>query len=170
MPPQCEAFKEDEFEDYLLGHSPAIQAKAISDHCRSCPDCRGHLSELEGFIVNLRVALSRVEVEVAAAASLGTADREETDTREGPRLPCNVAVSVSYLGDNGVMRRVSGELIDRSVEGAALVVPEAIPVDISALITIKTRTLDATIKYCEASESGFRIGVKLVGRFGNGRR
>lgn len=79
MPQPCHAFTDDDLEEYLLGHSPLGQASSIVYHCRSCRGCQVQLTELEGFILGLKLALSRVDAEALAATEFEDHDMEETD-------------------------------------------------------------------------------------------
>lgn len=128
MPPQCSAFTDDELEGYLLGSSTQDLSRRIAAHCRACTDSQAQLAELERFILKLKVALDRVESEGTVADWFDDTDSERVESRGANRLPCNTPVSVRYLDEAGAGQLSCGCLVDRSVEGAALILPDPLPV------------------------------------------
>ncbi|MGJ5814868.1 PilZ domain-containing protein [Paludibaculum fermentans] len=162
MPLECSAYTDDELEGYLLGRSPEDLAERIAAHCRVCPDCQAQLAELEQFILKLKVALERVESEGTVDDWFDATDSERVESRSAHRLPCNTPVSVRYLDDTGAGQLSRGYLVDRSVDGAALILLDPLAVGDKVSIAFSKRSIDATVKYCQANAGGFRIGLKFT--------
>ncbi|GEM_PF-5741486 len=146
----------EELEDYLFGHVTAERAVAIEVHLIGCSPCRGELEETRTYIADMRAALALWNESSPVAFCHETSER-----RGAPRMSCDTRVVVSYR-THGRMTHFPGRLVNTSVRGGGLLLPNALPVNASAHIHIRGGEFTGTVRYCRRDADGFHAGVQLA--------
>ena len=139
---------EDDLELYLRGQLESERLSATERHLLECKICRLQLSNCLG---------QRVAVQIATGPRADT-----TQKRSEPRFDTDGEGTLQEIHPLSLDRR-RVRIVNVSKNGLGLVSPKAILPGTIVQLRIKDIVELANVRYCSASDEGFRIGLRLHG-------
>jgi hypothetical protein len=87
------------------------------------------------------------------------------DRRFELRQAANEQVELSWPGDAGVDQACTGILHNVSVSGSAIWLERPIPTNTKVRASIRGATVNASVRSCARSKSGFMVGIEFDPEF-----
>ena len=139
---------EDDLELYLRGQLDSERLSATERHLIECKICRLNLSDCLGQRLALQVVLGP--------------QTDTTQKRSEPRFETNGEGTFQELHPLSLERH-KVRIVNVSKNGLGLVSPKAILPGTIVQLRINDIVELANVRYCSASDEGFRIGLRLHG-------
>ena len=139
---------EDDLELYLRGRVEAERVSSIEQHLLECNICRLQLSSSLG---------QRLAIQMISGPK-----GDSTQKRSEPRFDTKGEGTLQEIHPLS-FARYNVKIVNVSKNGLGLVSPKAILPGTIVQLRIKDIVELANVRYCSASEEGFRIGLRLHG-------